>query len=320
MSLPKPTLWGGSKILQAAVPCGETTLDLIGRSWAMDSTAFVAPELKCGFDAGYVVYGKKLPWYFVTHVHSDHGHYMTHIKSRQKPPTVCVPAESQEHVVDFLDAAQKMTSHMSREEYSDFEWTEAYRLRGVKHGDRIEVDKKEGLYCDVVQCDHRVPTVGYRMVRVKQKLKAEYASLPGNEIGALRKAGVEVTAPEETPLVAFMGDTTVVGVFGIHGEEHTDMVAETRRVVLSTPVVIIECTFLTDDQREQAEKTKHVLWSDLKPHVCAHPDTLFVLIHFSHRYTPHDVRTFFAAEAVPNVLPWVGPEDADTLEEVWGHS
>eukprot|EP00754_Rhynchopus_humris_P038007 Rhum_TRINITY_DN2070_c0_g1::Rhum_TRINITY_DN2070_c0_g1_i1::g.5677::m.5677/K00784/rnz; ribonuclease Z len=291
------TLHAGTKVLQALISAGaeKNGFTLIGRSWAADATAFVIPELNAGFDAGYIVHGKRLPYYFLTHVHCDHSHMLTHLKSRSKPPMIFLPEESTEHAKDFLDAAQKMTSHMTPNEYQDFAWTKAYELKGVRPGDRFVVNKKESLWCDVVKCDHTVPCVGYRLLRIKQKLKDEYADLPGAKIGELRKSGTVVTQDVETPLVAFLGDTTVAGIFGEPGEgDCSPDVLHARKVVTSTPVVVIECSFLTDDHKEQAANVKHVLWSELRPHVEANPDTLFVLTH--------------------------GPEDSDSLEEIWGHS
>ena len=47
-------------------------------------------------------------------------------------------------------------------------------MNGVQSGDRIVVDKKQGLVCHVVHCDHTVPCVGYCFSQVKQSLKSEY--------------------------------------------------------------------------------------------------------------------------------------------------
>ena len=78
-----------NRILRGKIPIGNgKTVELIGRSWAADSTAFVIPSLGIALDAGYPVYGKRMNSIFITHVHTDHCHYITHMKSITKPPNI----------------------------------------------------------------------------------------------------------------------------------------------------------------------------------------------------------------------------------------
>ncbi|CAB9527980.1 tRNase Z [Seminavis robusta] len=301
------------------------SVELIGRSWAADCTAFCIPELDIGLDAGYVVHGKRLSNYFISHTHTDHCHFLTHIKSRSKPPKIYLPAPSVDGATRFIQVAQQLTSDLTQQQYDEIPWDKDHEFIGVTAGQHMVVDSKRGIVCDVVSMDHGVPCVGYCFAQRKQSLKAEFRGLPGREIGALRKQGVQVTQEEILPLFAFLGDTTAEGVFG-------DSSAEIRRKVLACPTVIMECSFLTDDNRMQAAKSKHVLWSDLKPHIESHPNATFVLMHFSHRYTRDEVHEFFQAPEnyLPNVVPWIADQnlavqgtsvEADPLycEEVWSH-
>jgi ribonuclease Z len=128
-----------------------------------------------------------------------------------------------------------------------------------------------------------------------------------------------VTAQEEQPLFCFLGDTSA-SILATKGEQADR--------IFSFPTVIIESSFLTDGCRDNAARTKHGLWSDLKPHVQAHPETTFVLTHFSHRWSTAEIAAFFVKEDLPNVVPWI-PNDtriyyqqAGTereIEEVWSH-
>ena len=192
--------------------------------------------------------------------------------------------------------------------------------------------------------DHGVPCVGYCFSRRKQSLKDEYKALTGREIGNLRKQGIEVTEEERIPMFAFLGDTTAQGIFGESGDNpatSTERTKQTRNKILACPTVIMECSFLTDDNRDQAARSKHVLWSDLRPHIESNPDVTFVLMHFSHRYSRQEVSDFFAREEnyLPNVVPWIpsqspridggGAEENQSgggvetvpqyCEEVWSH-
>ena len=311
-----------NRVLKGNIPIGNNngkTIELIGRSWAADSTAFVVPALNLALDAGYPVYGKRMNAIFVTHCHTDHCHHLTHLKSRSKPPTIYLPQTVVTKANYFLDVAQQLTSNLTPEEYAEIDWETSYVMKGVESGDKIVVNKKQGLICRVVHCDHTVPCVGYCFAQIKHSLKPEYKGMPGAEIGKLRKQGVKVTQEEEQPLFCFLGDTS------------TSILSESDQAdqIFSCPTVIIECSFLTDDCRDNAARTKHVLWSDLKPHVIAHPETTFVLTHFSHRWTAQEIANFFVEEGLPNVVPWIpadtrmycqeaGQERA--VEEVWTHS
>jgi len=279
--------------------------------WAADSTAFCVPELGVGFDAGYVVSDKRMDHYLISHVHSDHIHMLTHVKSRSKPPQFVVPERSIPLCERFLEAAQQLTSHLTPEEYAQIEWQTTHTYKGVNAGDSFVLDRKRGLHVDVIHCDHGVPCVGYRLSLVKDKLKPEYANLPGREIGQLRKQGVAITESSSTTILTFLGDT------------HARIFDNPEHTVADTPVLIVECSFLDPSERDRANQTHHVHWLDLEPHVRNHPDTLFVLTHFSHRYSAQYVREFFAPsrdDMPTNVLPWVAPASSDNLSECWLHS
>lgn len=310
-----------NRILRGHMPIGKNqTMELIGRSWAADSTAFVIPSLGLALDAGYPVYGKRMDSIFVTHVHTDHCHHLTHVKSRSKPPTIYLPQSVVSKAVHFLDAAQQLTSNMTPDEYAAIDWQTSYVMKGVTAGEQISVPSKKikGLQCRVVQCDHTVPCVGYCFSQVKESLKEDYRGLPGPAIGNLRKQGVVVTQEEVQPLFCFLGDTST-SIFA----------SSDAQFIFSCPTIIVECTFLTEDCRDNAQRKKHVLWSDLKPHVVAHPEIIFVLIHFSHRWNATEVQEFFQTENLPNVVPWIPADtrmycqEVETereVEEVWNHN
>jgi ribonuclease Z len=82
------------------------------------------------------------------------------------------------------------------------------------------------------------------------------------------------------PLFAYLGDTRI-------------SVFERNPWLFDYPVVITECTFLDDDQLKRAAQVGHTVWNQLAPVVAAHPNTLFVLIHFSLRHSDREVLDFF---------------------------
>ena len=316
-------IYGANRILQAKIPISKTekskTIELIGRSWAADATAFVIPELDIALDAGYPVIGKKMGTILLSHTHTDHVHHLTHMKSRTKPPLVLLPAESVKSVERFIDVAQMMTSNLAPEEYQGIPWDSSLRFQGVRAGERVVLNTKKGLVCDIVQCDHGVPCVGFVVSQTKSSLKNEFKGLPGKEIGKLRKDGVAVTEVIEEKIFCFLGDTTT---------EIFSRDTDCTETILSCPTVIIECSFLTDEHADHAERCKHVLWSKLKPFVLEHPDTTFVLTHFSRRWTARQVAEILN-DAPSNVVPWIPSDtglycspvgEAGEIQEIYSHS
>ena len=139
-------------------------------------------------------------------------------------------------------------------------------------------------------------------------MKSEYKDLPRDEIIALRKKGVEITENAKHYLFAFLGDTTH-RVFDMNTE------------LLNYPVIIVECTFLYDEHlpgnherfnyhlilKLDAEKSKHAHWNNLRPIIEKNKQCIFVLIHFSLRYTDQQVLDFFEKmpEKLENVVVFV---------------
>jgi len=171
---------------------------------------------------------------------------------------------------------------------------------GLQHGDKVPLRRLKGVSAHAFACDHTVPCLGYVFTTSSQRLRPEFVGLEGSALATLRKEGVELTVPHETPLFAFLGDTTAETL-----KQGPKWLRE------GIPVVITECSFLYEDHRAQAEKTKHTLWSDLEAVVRRWPKTTFVLMHFSLRYSDKEVRMFFKEMEDPpeNIVVWVDGED-----------
>ena len=210
-----------------------------------------------------------------------------------------VPRASAPFVTDFLKAAQGMTDNRPMSEVGvEDTWIDNHTIHPVVAGDTF--DFTEGgrkLTVEVVHCEHSVPCVGYGVSERKSRLKDQYKGMQGKDIGKLKKDGVEVTEQVLEPLFLFMGDTS-------------GSVFRSQPHLMRYPVIITECTFLHEEHRANAERTKHTMWSDLEPIVREHPSTTFVLIHFSHRHRPHEICEFFEELALANVVPFTSREEA----------
>jgi ribonuclease BN (tRNA processing enzyme) len=69
---------------------------------------------------------------------------------------------------------------------------------------------------------------------------------------------------------------------------------------------------IMEKEEQNAKRRKHIHWNQLRPIVEQHPNILFVLIHFSLKYSSLQIRTFFAN--YPNVHPMLVESE---LEYEW---
>ena len=140
----------------------------------------------------------------------------------------------------------------------------------------------------------------YGLYRSKSRLRAECAALPKHELGALLRADVPITETYEEGLLFFSGDTTIELLRGRWAE-----------ILPKYKHVIHECTFLGppgDELDESTRRKGHTHYAQLHPFICAYPDTTFICVHFSLRYSKDDVLAFFSEQygGVPkNVVLWI---------------
>eukprot|EP00977_Amphora_coffeiformis_P019632 scaffold7349_cov173-Amphora_coffeaeformis.AAC.113 len=168
-----------------------------------------------------------------------------------------------------------------------------YTLHPLDFGDVFDIATKGTKYTvTALKCHHRVDCLGYSIFRKVRTLKPEYQGLEGREIGKLRRQGVDIHDISTQPFLCHLGDTTHV-VFDNHPE-----------ILQQHKFIVVECTFFCEKTRKNAEKTMHMHWDDLKPIVEANPKVLFILIHFSLRYSAVETRHFFVnATTAKNVHP-----------------
>ncbi|KAH8168415.1 3'-tRNA processing endoribonuclease [Sarocladium implicatum] len=173
--------------------------------------------------------------------------------------------------------------------------------------DSIPLRRHPEITATAFSCDHTVPSLGYLFSRTTLKLNPSYSSLSPSELSSLRSSGVQLTVPHTVPIFAFLGDGTAKTLASsppwLAG---TDPSLNYQKVAL----VITECSFLREEHRAQAEKTKHTIWGDLEPVVRRWPETTFVLTHFSLRYSERDVVEFFdeLEDCPKNIVVWADPE------------
>ena len=283
--------------------CGKSDHKLKGRSRAGDGTSFVLPDLKWMFDCGALMEGWIPRIVFLSHTHSDHCHFLTRITSEDHPPIVYLPAETESYVKAHLFAYKQMTECMDMSEgHTNDSFDFQCILKPTLPGEDIFIRQGgQQFVVRTLKMVHRVPCLGYSIFKIQEKLKKEYEGIPGREIGNLRKAGIEVTQSQEVPFLCFLGDTTDE-VFQSHPE-----------ILEQHKVIIVECSFIDEGSMERARETTHMHWENLRVYVEAHPDVMFVLTHFSLKYSSLDLREFFCQQQkrYDNIHPMLLDEEIE---------
>ena len=282
---------------------GDSTT-LVGRSRAGDATAFCIPELKWVFDCGTRVQTWKPKTIFLTHTHSDHVHSLFQFRDEDRPPTIYLPKVAVPFVEACLKAYQEMTD--CGESATETETKKQdYILRGTEPNEEILLSQGGNKFTiRTISMDHRIPCLGYSIFKIQSRLKDEYKGLPGKEIGQLKKSGVEITTSVEKPYFCFMGDTTA------------KVFADYPEIPIQHSTIVVECSFIDAKSKERAKITKHMHWDDLQPIVASHPNTMFVLIHFSLKYSALTLRKFFQEQQLQydNIHPMLIERE---VEEQW---
>ncbi len=243
-------------------------VELTAVSVAGQETCIEVPSWRLCFDIGRCPPSAARRGHRVcfTHGHVDHlGGVAHHASLRDlwgmKPPEYLIPTP---YVAD-LEALLEVWRRLDRAELPAV-------VRGVEAGQVLEAGKERRI--DVFRSFHRIPTVGYALERMKQRLLPELEGVDPREIARRRSVGelVSVEVPEVE--VAFCGDTTIA-------------VVDREPLVRRARVLVLECTFL--DERvdvERARKTGHVHLTEIIERAEAFADNeALVLTHFSARYS-----------------------------------
>ncbi|XP_031505582.1 nuclear ribonuclease Z-like [Nymphaea colorata] len=243
-----------------------------GLSIGGQETCVIFPTLKIAFDIGRCpqrAIGQE--FLFISHGHMDHiGGLPMYVATRglysMKPPTIFVPRSIKNSVEKLFVVHREM-------DQSELKHT----LIGLDAGEEFQF--RRDLIVRPFRTYHVVPSQGYLIYSVKQKLKQEFVGLSGNEIKNLRLSGVEVTNTVRSPEIAFTGDTMADFIVD---PDNSD--------VLHAKVLIMESTFLDNGIAVQhARDYGHTHLSEIVGYAERFHNKAILLIHFSARYTKNEI-------------------------------
>ncbi|QDS97392.1 MBL fold metallo-hydrolase [Adhaeretor mobilis] len=256
---------------------GELTVE--GYSRAAVQTYWRIPELKLGFDLG------AHPWsfmgtdtWFVSHAHLDHIAALPLYVARRRmmkmsPPTIYMPPEA-------IEPSREMLKQFTRLDRGRM----PCEILPIYAGAEIELSRE--LVVTVSETKHSVASCGFVVWQRRNKLKAEYVDLSGDQIRDLRTSGTEITEELRTPLVAYTGDTAPVGL-------------DRCPAMYEAKILITELTFVSPEHRkEKIHKFGHMHLDDYVDRRDKFNNELIIAGHLSTRYHPNKVRRM-----VENALP-----------------
>jgi ribonuclease Z len=281
-----------------------TPWTLMGFSKAAYRTCFYIPELNIMFDAGNQAIGTP-DHIFITHTHVDHiaSLPLTILNSMNNSNSnfihrfkIYAPTKSEQYILDYVKSMFNLNSlsYFSKKPYIE----DMYEFNGFDEPRNIYIEIKNIKFeVNIFKCIHTIPTISYGFSSVKKKLKDEFLGIDYQEIKKLRLSGISITHEVTEKQLAYICDTKI-DILEIHPE------------ILEFPVIIIECTFLYEEDIEIAKEKKHIHWNDLKPYILRNPERLFILIHFSQRYKDEEISKFFneeqsRTEDLLNIKPWL---------------
>jgi ribonuclease Z len=255
---------------------GRHTLE--GYSIAGDQTAIRVADLNVCFDVGKAPPAAvRSPVVLLSHAHQDHlagvSYYFSNRNFRAMScGLMVVPEAIRADLTKLMRLWRKLEGYRI-----------PFRFKGVRAGQRFGLRPR--LEALAFETRHLVPSLGYCVLEVRQKLMRRYEGWAPERIKAIARRGKPVSRNVRVPIVTYLGDTQLAGL-------------NLPPVVGDSEVLIAECTFIRPDHQSRAAAGRHTHAGELAAFLesvdCEH----IVLHHFSSRYRPSQIRQMLS-KALP---------------------
>jgi ribonuclease Z len=253
-----------------------------GWSRAAVQSCWRVPELKLLFDVGASPWDfMGTPHLFISHTHLDHVAALPVYVARRRmmkmePPVVYVPAENVDDVQRLLQIMQRLDRGR-----------QVCELVGLEAGAEVELSREHVV--SAWNTVHTIPSRGFVVWERRNKLKDEYVGLPGDKIRDLKFSGVEITREVRTPLLAYTGDTSPVGL-------------DACPAAFEAKILITELSFIrANHRREKIHKFGHMHLDDFVERKDRFRNELIVAGHFSTRYHGNEVKRVLENKLPPEL-------------------
>lgn len=284
---------------------------LSGYSRAAENTGFYCKELEMAFDAG--VQTNDVPAFIcLTHLHNDHMCALNKMLiNNPKNPIIFIPNNNKFEellvgTLKYIYLASKFI-HPESDKGKDPKTKYPYRIIKLDVGQVYKFKEVNGgaYYVEGLPSDHGVASISFGIYEMRKRCKSEYRNLDKEEYVKLKFNGTDFMELYKFHILCFMSDTNKSP---FEKPNHKDL-------IFQYPIIVIECTFLEPDDIQHAKKKNHMHWDHIKKISSEHPETKFILTHFSKKYSWIEVKKFFdninKKTPLKNIIIWLhtGPID-----------
>jgi len=286
-------------------------LSIVGLGRSADASCYYLPEWGMVLDAGLAAKSLSPKTVLLTHGHRDHVQALPAMarppfSQSTPPPKILLPAPLEPLVRQFLLAESQLNFGKPQTEEENYAALGQFDLLSCADGDVVELPKhaylgRDGLCVEALRATHKdMPALSYGIFRKTKKLKPEFAAQRHRIKQLLKESpGIELTEIVNERLLFYTGDTTI------------ELLEQHAAHILSYKYIVHECSFLGPPSKkldQYALQRGHTHYAQLHPYICSAPNTTFILVHWSIRYSREDVEAFFEEQygGVPeNVVLWI---------------
>jgi ribonuclease Z len=254
--------------------------DLRAGSVAGEMTSLFLRQLHLLFDCGlYHSDFLSARHVFLSHGHIDHCGGLFLLLGRNnltgaKPFSVYIPQEIYADIMSLKSIYEKMNNVV-------WKWL-PYSVCG---GSQLELNSRLSVFC--YDASHGSGALSYGIREKKKRLKSCYSGKSPEELRQLAGEGLCLNEELLNPLLFYSGDT---------GPEIFD-----NQEMFDYENVVMECTFVSPEQRADAAKWRHLHIDDFLINVHKFKSKNLILTHFSARYNKEQINE--AVEKVRTVAP-----------------